>query len=242
MRPEDMLRIKSLPLFRDASEETLRQIAAVGFVQIFPSGVMLQEQGSRPDSLYVVIEGSVEVVGRHRDMDATVEVIRAPLPIALSAVIADEPLLASVLTLSRSTLLMIPAQIVRNAMETDVSFAANVASALAAQCRRTIRELHNQKLRTATERLANWILNAHRATQDSRVIELPFKKRVLASLLGSSPESLSRNISALERHGVAFEGSKIHIEDADALLALACPTPLIDPSAATAAEQGRWVS
>ncbi|MCP8938019.1 helix-turn-helix domain-containing protein [Alsobacter sp. SYSU M60028] len=228
MRPEDVARIKTLPLFKDANEDTLRQVASVGFVQVFPSGVMLQEQGTRPDSLYVVIEGSVEVAGHHRGVDATVEVIRAPLPVVLSAVIADEALLASVTTLTRSTLLMTPAQIVRNAMTTDVGFAAAVARELSDQCRRTIRELHNQKLRTATERLANWVLAAHLEAHESEVIELPFKKRVLASLLGSSPESLSRNISALERHGVAFEGSRIRIADRDALFALACPTPLID--------------
>jgi CRP/FNR family transcriptional activator FtrB len=232
MRADDLSRIKAIPLFKDASEDTLRQVCTAGFLQVFPSGVVLQEQGARPDSLYVVLEGAVEVVGRHRGVDATVEIARSPTPVVLSAVIADEVLLGTVLTLSRSTLVMIPAQVVRNALEKDINFAASVARELSHQCRRTIRELHNQKLRTATERLANWILSAHRAAQESKIIELPFKKRVLASLLGSSPESLSRNISALERHGVAFEGSRIRIDDAEALSALACPTPLIDLSAA----------
>ena len=96
MRADDLSRIKAIPLFKDASEDTLRQVCTAGFLQVFPSGVVLQEQGARPDSLYVVLEGAVEVVGRHRGVDATVEIARSPTPVVLSAVIADEVLLGTV--------------------------------------------------------------------------------------------------------------------------------------------------
>ena len=51
---------------------------------------------------------------------------------------------------------------------------------------------------------------------------------LLASLLGMTPENLSRTIAGLEPHGVVFRGRTIHVRDLSALKRMACPTPLID--------------
>ena len=52
--------------------------------------------------------------------------------------------------------------------------------------------------------------------------------RVLASLLGMTPENLSRNFQALTEHGVEIRGSRLVITDLDALVTLAKPSPELD--------------
>ena len=59
-------------------------------------------------------------------------------------------------------------------------------------------------------------------------LQLRGEKKLLASLLGMTPEALSRAISALSKHGVVVEGSRIEITDHDALVKFARPDPFQD--------------
>jgi CRP/FNR family transcriptional activator FtrB len=55
-----------------------------------------------------------------------------------------------------------------------------------------------------------------------------FEKRLLASLLGMTPENLSRSIAALAAHGVTSEGRALVIQDREKLRRLAQANPLIE--------------
>jgi CRP/FNR family transcriptional activator FtrB len=57
---------------------------------------------------------------------------------------------------------------------------------------------------------------------------MKYDKRSLASLMGISPEQLSRNFSSLADHGVVCRGRHIQITDRQALAGFARPNPLID--------------
>jgi CRP/FNR family transcriptional regulator, transcriptional activator FtrB len=59
-------------------------------------------------------------------------------------------------------------------------------------------------------------------------VRLHHEKRVLASLLGMTPENLSRAFAALQRHGVTVEGAVVTLRNISALEGLAKPDPLID--------------
>jgi CRP/FNR family transcriptional activator FtrB len=57
---------------------------------------------------------------------------------------------------------------------------------------------------------------------------LPFEKRLLASLLGMTPENLSRSFAALAAHGVMTQRRAIVIKDREKLQRLANEDPLIE--------------
>jgi CRP/FNR family transcriptional activator FtrB len=110
-------------------------------------------------------------------------------------------------------------------METDIAFCQAMVRELARGFRSMVKTVKNQKLRTATERLANFLFTTDRETGANGRIELTFEKRLLASYLGVTPENLSRAFKNLEDHGVRNGRTGIIIEDADALAELARPTP-----------------
>ena len=91
--------------------------------------------------------------------------------------------------------------------------------------------MHNQKLRTGIERLANWVLATWIASGRNETFKRPVKKLVLASLLGLTPESLSRCSAQLMSHGASLEGSEIKVFDVDLLARLAGPNMLLDEHA-----------
>ena len=110
-----------------------------------------------------------------------------------------------------------------NGRETTVAIVQPVTA-----FRTMVKTVKNQKLRTAAERLANYLLVIHQQQGASGQIDLPFEKRLLASYLGVTPENLSRAFKTLETSGVRNSRTKIFIEDDAALRKLAQPTALID--------------
>lgn len=228
MKTEDVDAVRELPLFREARKETFARILRGVLLQRFPPGVTLITESDSADFLHVVVDGLVEMYATDGGRETTLSLVRPVGTFILAAVLTDQVYLQSARTVLKSRLLMIPAAHVRAAMGTDEGFARAVVAELARGYRGTIKELKNQKLRSAAERLANWLLQECGRTGASAGVELDVEKRKLASLLGMTPENLSRAFSTLRDYGVSSAGSAIRIAEPDALRAFARPNPLID--------------
>lgn len=227
MREDDLKLIRELPLFSEMSSQRFAMLMKAALFQRFPEQVTLIEEGHRPDFLHVVVEGTVELFARHRERETTIDIIEPVTTFILAAIARDEPYLKSARTLASSRILLIPAQAVRHMIGRDPAFAKAMINELALRYRDVVRLLKNEKLRTGSEKLANWILRASDQSGHGQV-ELNFEKRTLAARLGMSPENLSRSLSHLARHGVRCQGRKIEILDRMALESFAAPDQLMD--------------
>jgi CRP/FNR family transcriptional activator FtrB len=169
----------------------------------------------------------VELFSRHGKRETTLAICRPVTTFILAAVVGDLPYLASGRTLEQSRILMLPAENVRAVFDADAGFARAIVRELSRSFRGVMKELKSQKLRTSAQKLANWILVQGNGSATDR-FELPFEKRVLAALLGMTPENLSRSLSQLRAHGVSFDRSAFVIEDAARLRIFADPSPSLD--------------
>jgi CRP/FNR family transcriptional activator FtrB len=228
MRASDSDIIRSLPLFHEMSDAHFDFLTEAALLQRFPSHVDLISEGALPDFLHIVVEGQVELFAAHAGRETTVDIIRPTTTFILAAVIRDEVYLKSARTLAESRILMLPAEKVRTVFGRDAAFARAVVNELALRYRAVVRALKNEKLRTSSERLANWILRADLQQGGSGRVAFPFDKRTLASRLGMTPENLSRSLSHLSKHGIRSSGRQIMIDDYPALVAVATPNDLID--------------
>ncbi len=75
----------------------------------------------------------------------------------------------------------------------------------------------NDRLHTAPQRVANYILEHCPDNQLSASFRIPFQKSLLAGKLGLAPEALSRAFSMLKNCGVSVRGRIIQINDVEAL-------------------------
>lgn len=228
MRQEDLAAIRNLGLFLGCNEATFEKLMEAGFLQRFPNGVELIHEGEPADFLYILVEGLVEMYAKAQDKSTTISFVRPISPFILAAVLRDQVYLQSARTLARSQVLMIPAVSVRLAMRDDVEFMAAIVAELALGYRNSIKELKNQKLRSGTERLANWILRTHASQGNSDEVTIFIEKRALASRLGMTPENLSRAFSTLRPFGVRVSGATVKLDDVPTLEQFANPSPLID--------------
>lgn len=230
MRDQDLGRVRALPLFASMDSATFDRLAPASFLQRFPAGVELIEEGDSADFLHVVVEGSVELFAAGNGRETTVAILHPVTAFILAAVLKDMVYLMSARTLEDSRVLMIPAELIREAMEHDSAFCQAMVRELARGFRTMVKIVKNQKLRTAAERLANYLLIAHDQQGAAGRIDLPYEKRLLAAYLGVTPENLSRAFKTLEAHGVRNGRSTIIIDDAARLQHLARPNVLIDAS------------
>jgi CRP/FNR family transcriptional activator FtrB len=228
MRPTDLDRVKALPLFRKVSPETFRDVTAGAFLQRFPAGTTLLMEGDPVDFLYVLLDGIVELQGTWKEKDTTLAVLRPVSTFILAAVVLDVDALMSARTLERSEILMLSGQALRRTMRQDAEFAMAVAEELSGCYRGLVRTVKNQKLRGGTERLANYLITQRIRQGSKETLVLPHEKRILASLLGMTPENLSRAFASLASHGVVVHGPEVTLTRPEALERLARPTPLID--------------
>jgi len=117
---------------------------------------------------------------------------------------------------------------VRAIFDADGNFARAIVTELAQCYRSVIKAQKDLKLRTSLERLANYLLRQQRHTGGGAAFELDFEKRRLASVLGMTPENLSRAFKGLQPYGVTVTGTRIAIDNQADLERFAKPNPLID--------------
>jgi CRP/FNR family transcriptional activator FtrB len=232
----DLERVRSLPLFSQLGESSFRNVMAGAFLQRFPAGATLLMEGDPVDFLYVLLDGTVELGGSWNDKDTTLAILKPVSTFILAAVVLDTEALMSAQTLARSDILMISGVSLRRVMEEDAAFSLAVARELSGCYRGLVRTIKNQKLRGGAERLANYLLTQQAQQGGAKTVHLPHEKRVLASLLGMTPENLSRAFATLIDYGIEIHGADIAITRPAVLHRLAKPTPLID-NHAPASEQ-----
>jgi CRP/FNR family transcriptional activator FtrB len=228
MRPEDSEALCRLPLFSTMRQESFGRLTHASFLQRFPAGVDLIAEGDRADFLHVLIEGSVVLFGSAGARESAILIARPVSTFILAAVVHDAEYLMSARTLEPSRILMVPSRTIRELIAGDDAFSGAMLAELAGAFRQLVRAIKDQKLRTGVERLANCLLRLRAEAGGAAELLLPVEKRLLASLLGMTPENLSRAFATLRPYGVAVDGPRVWLSDVDGLARLARPTPLID--------------
>jgi len=228
MRSEDLAEVRNLPLFRNMRRVSFDALMQAAYAQQFPAGLELIRQGARADFLHVVVEGRVELSAEWQGRSTTMAVVHPVETFILAACIRDLPYLMSARTLEPSRLLLIPASDLRAIFRSDAEFAVSIVGELAGAFRSMARHAKNLKLRSSRERIGCYLLKQSLLAGRVDRFVLQVEKRLVASYLGMTPESLSRALKALEADGVSMNGQVVTITDRARLIAACPPDVLID--------------
>ena len=222
MRAEDESVIRALDLFADMDPANFTELMQAAYFQRFPPHVQLITEGDPADFLYVVVDGCVELTAQANNRETTMAVLRPVSTFILAAVLREAVYLMSARTTEKSRVLMIPSENIHAVFERDAAFARAIVRELATCYRSVVKALKDHKLRTAVERLANYIIREHAKQGGEGALELRSDKRTLAALLGMTPENL------LRPYGVDVDGRSVRVSKLADLTTLAKPTLLID--------------
>lgn len=226
MRIGEKPEIARLPLFRDMAEKQRDLVLAGSYLQVFPPQLTLFEAGQDADFLHVLVDGLVELFVQGAGRDTTMRIVEPVSSYILAAAVTDMPYLMSARTLASSRILLVPAAQLREAIPQDSALMHAAMHELALGYRDLVRALTDMKVRQSAERLGNCLLEYSNRRGNRDQFELIGEKRLLASLLGMTPENLSRAFGTLKSHGVALDGAQVTIEDRERLSRFARPDPV----------------
>lgn len=197
------------------SVAAMMEIAVIGNL---PARQMLFREGEAADMLHCVLSGYVRVYKLDPDgREADVELYGPGDLIGASVVLDGGRYGATAQAAEPSLIARFDLKRVRDiaARRPDLSMA--LANALSGQLSRVFASLADDRLHTAPQRVAHYLLGHCPADGRSASFRLPYQKSLLAGKLGLAPEALSRAFSMLRNHGVSVRGRLVHIGDPEAL-------------------------
>src|SRR3712207_800834 len=99
--------LRQVPLLADLTEEDLERLYEMAQTVSIPAGRLVLQEGDPGDSLYIVLDGELEVTKRHGRQEVLLAVYKAGQFFGEMALLEQAPRSASVRTLRESRLLLI---------------------------------------------------------------------------------------------------------------------------------------
>ncbi|MCG8544731.1 MAG: Crp/Fnr family transcriptional regulator [Alphaproteobacteria bacterium] len=214
----DMAIVGSTAVFGSLARCDLCRLLLDSAVQEFPRNALIFMHGDPAIRFYIVLDGWVKVFRETIDGRETVlHVFGAGESFAEAAIFRPEGYPANATACIDSRVLGVPATPFRKFMAENPPISENFMASVSEKLRLLTRQVEQLSARSATERLAGFLLRLCRDEVGSAEIQLPLEKAVIAARLGMQPETFSRSISKLQTVGVRIEGNLISIADVYAL-------------------------
>jgi CRP/FNR family transcriptional activator FtrB len=219
--------LEGTPWLAAVPASVLARLGEQAVLHRVPAGARLFEQAETPNFAEFLIEGSVELLAVRGEAETLIETVR-PIDLILpAAVLTRQPYLVRARVLDEATVLMISGETFRAAVATDQALCLAVLACQAAQFRRQMRQAKAIRLRSAEERIGCYLLRLAEKS-GGQLVRLPHEKRLIASQLGMTRETLSRALPLMAAHGLRVEGDLLHVDDLGAARAAFTLDPLID--------------
>jgi len=218
MQKKDELLAQSL-LFSGLPAEQLREINKICVSKRYTKGEAIFFEGDPGIGFYMVASGKVKIFKMSFDGKEQILHIFGPgEPFGEVPVFHGNPFPANAETLAESEVLFFPRTEFVGLITANPSLALNMLAVLAMRLRRFATQIENLTLKEVPGRLASYLhyLIEEQQRQDKVVLDIP--KGQLASLLGTSSETLSRIFSKMTEEGlIRVEGKTIFILDSEGL-------------------------
>ena len=219
---EDRRRLRRLPLFTGASDTTVQDILARTPVSTVPRHQLAVREGAVPSSIIAVVSGrlalSTQMPG---EQPVVIGIVGREGLVMPGAAIAAVPYPLSARAVEETRVAVIPLSDLWAAAEADSGFAIDLARLASSEWQALLATLKDYRLRSAPQRFAAHLVRL--AKMEGRMdggpaeIELADDRKTLASLLGMTPENLSRTIAQFRERGVIVSGRQVNIADLSAL-------------------------
>lgn len=206
------------PLFMGLKLETRKQLLSEARLRDYPRGHGLFLQGEPAESFFFIISGWIKLYRVTPGGDEVVLRIMTRGESFADAAIFDSgvyPVSAQVAEDAR--LVVIPALSFLRRLKEEPELAFKMLASLSAHMRFLVQQLEQLKGRTASQRVADFLLQLCDGESGEIRIRLPYDKLLIAARLGIRPETFSRALSDLRHVGIRVQGREVVVPDVDRL-------------------------
>lgn len=222
--------LSNTPLWRGLGPADLETLSAIAQPQRHRRGSLLFSDGDPARGFFIVVEGRIKIVKQGPDgREYILQLFGPGEHFAEVPAFDGQAYPATAIALEDSEVLLFPRNALRDRLAHQPELALNVLAIFASRLRSFANTIEDLSLKEVSARLAAYLRDraADHPTQadpTDRPISIPLAlpKGQLAAYLGTSPETLSRLLGRLERHGILhLQGNTIRLRDRDRLEALA---------------------
>lgn len=207
--------ISSAPLFAGLSGDDLYEIAGIVREKDVLKGETIFSDGEPSTGFYIVASGSIKIYKLSPDgKEKILHIFGSGQPFAEVAVFSGEPYPANALALQKSHLLFFQKNDFIEVIAKKPGLALSMLGVMASRLRQFAVQIENLTLKDVPARLAGYILYLVEDQCDDRSVDLDVSKNHLASILGVTPETLSRVMARMAQEGlINVDGRTISIID-----------------------------
>lgn len=215
-------RLRSIPLFTQLNEAEVTRITEVARERTYPKNSVILFEDDPGDALYVVLTGEVKVVLIGEDgREVILSILRAGDFFGEMSLIDDQPRSAHVIATEDSNLLVLRRDEFRQCLKDTPRIALGLLQALSRRLRRADDKIGGLVLLDVNGRVAR-VLVELADEHDGAHIPRKITHHMLAQMIGSSRETVSRTIRDLGERGLIEVSRKdIAIRDRPGLEKLA---------------------
>jgi len=216
--------LRKTPLFATLSEDDLRWVASIAVPRRFGKKESVFREGDAVEGFYVVASGKVKVFKLSEEgKEQVLHVLESGQSFAEAALFEGGVYPAHAETLAETETLLLQKRPFLELLEKHPKVAIRMLGSLSRWLRQMAGLVEDLSLRDVEARLLLFLSGELQARgiplRDGATLELPFSKNVLASRLGTVPETFSRALKKLQEEGrIDVRGKRIRIVSAASLL------------------------
>jgi CRP/FNR family transcriptional regulator, dissimilatory nitrate respiration regulator len=212
------------PLFATLPPDDLRRIGAIASVRKFGKREWIFQEGDRADGFFVVASGRVKIFKLSAEgKEQVLHILEAGQSFAEATIFEEGVFPANAEALADCALVFLPKRPFIDLLESNPRMALRMLASLSKWLKRLTDLVENIALRDVEARLVRFVSEDMKSRglplADGAVYELPVSKTVLASRLGTVPETFSRTLRKLQEEGkIRVKGRQIRILKTDRFL------------------------
>ena len=207
--------LAAAPLFCGLPPDALAGFAALAAWKDVDKGHIIFHEGDTADMLYLTGQGKVKIFRSSPDGREVVLHLFGPGEMfGEVAVLQGGTFPASAQALEASRLITLPRRDMLAHLGKNPTLALNMMGALSARLRTFSAKIEALALLETPQRLAAYLLHESELRDGAQRFRLDVSKGLLAAILGTARETLSRCLARMAEQGaVQFDGRDIHIVD-----------------------------
>ena len=214
----DTALLRAVPLFSELSDGEREALLRGLSVHTYPEDTLLFATGDPAQRFFVVLEGAVRLLMVTAAGDETIiDVVGPGSSFAEAAILADGRYPVQGEVFAGSRLVAIDGAGFLARIKQNPHLGLQLLGSLGRWQLRLTAELRQLKLQTPAQRLAWFLVTLTDRVAGPVRVHLPYRKTLVASRIGITPESLSRGLARLARIGVHSHGDEVEIDDIAAL-------------------------
>ena len=217
--------LRRTPLFANLPPDDLARVAGVSSLRRCGKKQSLFREGDRADGFFIVSAGRIKVFKLSEEgKEQVLHVIEPGQSFAEATIFEGGHFPANAEALADSELVFIPKRPFIDLLEKTPRISLRMLGSMSKWLKRMTDLVESLALRDVETRLVQFVSEELKGRgaplADGAVLELEFTKNVLASRLGTVPETFSRTLKKLQDEGkIRVRGRQIRVVSADRLFA-----------------------